>query len=127
MGWATWVVAGGDHVDFQRLRDIDALFAHRWDVFVIASLAEADGPLRFNQLAHAVSENTQTRMIDSTLTRIKDRLIRAGLVHATLDGDGHAAYALTPAGQARAEIIRAITDAIDPNKRPAGNGPPRAA
>ncbi|HET8659150.1 MAG TPA: winged helix-turn-helix transcriptional regulator [Micromonosporaceae bacterium] len=108
-------------MDFQRLRDIDALFAHRWDVFVIASLAE-EGPLRFNQLAHAVSEHTRTRMIDSTLARTKDRLIRTGLIVATDDGDGHAAYSLTATGWAKAKMIRAITDALAPPDKPVDEG-----
>jgi DNA-binding PadR family transcriptional regulator len=74
--------------------------------------------LRFNQLAHAVSEQTKTRMVDSTLVRTKDRLIRAGLVTTTDDGDGHPMYALTEAGHARADTIRAITDALAPPDDP---------
>jgi DNA-binding HxlR family transcriptional regulator len=120
-GVTTCLIGGGDHVDFQVLRDIDTLFAHRWDVFVIACLGE-EGPLRFNQLAHAVSEQTGTRMIDSTLARIKDRLIRAGLVMTTDEGDGHPTYSLTNAGRARADTIRTITDALAPPDDPAGGG-----
>jgi DNA-binding HxlR family transcriptional regulator len=100
-------------VDFERLRQIDKLFEHRWEAFVIGSLAEAGGPMRFNQLAHAVSEHTRTRMVDSSLARIKDRLIHKGLVEETKTVDGHHAYALTDAGREKAEILASITGALD--------------
>jgi hypothetical protein len=38
--------------------------------------------------------------------------MRAGLVYATEDGDGHPAYALTQAGKSKAALVRAITEAV---------------
>jgi DNA-binding HxlR family transcriptional regulator len=97
-------------MDFERLRQIDDLLAHRWDVFVLGCLA--DGPMRFNQLAYEMSQQTRTRLSDSSVSRIKDRLIRAGLVTATADGDGHPAYALTAGGQATAHLLNALTSVL---------------
>jgi DNA-binding HxlR family transcriptional regulator len=102
---------GGDDVDFARLRQVSALFSYQWDPFVIASLA-VNGPLRFGQLGFKVTRNSGARLADSTLTEIKDRLIRAGLVEATDDGKGHPLYQLTAAGRAKADVIQAITDAV---------------
>jgi DNA-binding HxlR family transcriptional regulator len=118
---------GGDHVDFERLRQIDGLFAHRWDVFVIATLA--GGPLRFSQLSYDVCMHTRTKIPDSTLVRIRDRLTRAGIMSVANDEDGHAAYALTVDGQATAEIIAAITHALDERRKSAReqSDPSRAA
>jgi DNA-binding HxlR family transcriptional regulator len=98
-------------VDFGRLRQVSALFSYQWDPFVIASLA-VKGPLRFGQLGFEVTRNSGARLADSTLTEIKDRLIRAGLVEATDDGKGHPLYQLTTVGRAKADIIQAITDAV---------------
>lgn len=103
----------GDRVDFERLRQIDKLFEFRWDAFVIGSLAEADGPMRFNQLAQAVSEHTGTRMIDSSLNQIKKRLINQGILVAVKDHNGHPSYALTDDGRSKAAILAAITDALN--------------
>jgi len=98
-------------VDFQRLRLVSALFTYHWDAFVIGSLA-VDGPLRFGQLAYQVTRNSGARVADSTLTEIKDRLIRAGLIEATDDGKGHPLYQLTTAGRARADVLQAVADAV---------------
>lgn len=98
-------------MDFDRLRQIDGLFAHRCDVFVVASLAS--GPLRFNQLAYEVSMHMRTKVPDSTLVRSRDRLTRAGIMEALTDGDGHTAYALTEAGQTTAEMIATLTHALN--------------
>jgi DNA-binding HxlR family transcriptional regulator len=108
-------------VDFERLRQIDKLFEHRWEAFVIGSLAESDRPMRFNQLAYAVSEHTRTRMVDSSLARIKDRLIHKGLVEETKTDDGYHAYALTEEGREKAEILASITDALDECRNTAGD------
>jgi len=75
-----------DHVDaehFEHLREIDNFFAHRWDVFVISTLVV--GPLRFNQLSYDVSMHTRTKIPDSTLVRIRDRLMRAGIMNVAND------------------------------------------
>jgi DNA-binding HxlR family transcriptional regulator len=98
-------------VDFKRLRRVSALFAHHWDAFVIGSLA-VNGPLRFGQLAYQVTRNSGSRIADSTLTEIKDRLIRSGMVEATDDGKGHPLYHLTKAGRAKAHVLQAIADAV---------------
>ena len=98
-------------MDFARLRQVRALFAYQWDSFVIASLA-VNGPLRFGQLAYEVTRNSGARVADSTLTEIKDRLIRTGFIEATDDGKGHPVYQLTTTGMAKAHVIQAITDAM---------------
>ncbi len=116
-----------DSEHFEHLREIDGLFAHRWDVFVIATLA--GGPLRFNQLSYDVSAHTRTKIPDSTLVRIRDRLTRAGIMSVANDEDGHPAYALTEDGQATAEIIAALTHALDERHKSTGDesDPSRAA
>lgn len=98
-------------MDFARLRKVRALFLYQWDSFVIGSLA-VNGPLRFGQLAFEVTRNSGSRLADSTLTEIKDRLIRTGLVELTDDGRGHPVYQLTTEGRATADMIEAITDAL---------------
>jgi len=98
-------------VDFHRLRRVSALFVYHWDAFVIGSLA-VNGPLRFGQLAFEVTRNSGERLADSTLSEIKDRLIRAGLVETTDDGKGHPVYQLTKAGLAKAHVIQAVADAV---------------
>ena len=98
-------------MDFVRLRQVRALFTYQWDSFVIASLA-VRGPLRFGQLALELTQNSGARVADSTLTEIKDRLIRTGLVELTDDGKGHPVYQLTAEGRATADVIEAITDAL---------------
>ncbi|MEV4706766.1 winged helix-turn-helix transcriptional regulator [Actinoplanes sp. NPDC049316] len=129
-------------MDFDTLRDIDKMFARRWDVFVVACLSEQES-LRFNQLAHVVSEHSRTRIADSTLNRVKDRLMRSGLVAQDTQDDGHPAYSLTEAGKAQARFIRALTEAVndsdevangeDPDrdetnpKSPNDDSPPQAA
>lgn len=97
-------------MDFGRLRQIGALFQYDWDPFVIGSLVT--GPLRFSELSHAVTLNRGVRIPDSTLTEIKDRLIRTGVLEITDDGKGHPVYRLTDRGKARADVIDALTDAI---------------
>ncbi|MDG4795443.1 hypothetical protein [Micromonospora sp. WMMD1082] len=99
-------------MDFAILRDIEKMFARRWDVFVVACLSEQK-PLRFSQLAHVVSEHSRTRIADSTLNRVKDRLIRAGLVVQGAHDDGHPTYSLTGAGETQARFIRALTEAVN--------------
>jgi DNA-binding HxlR family transcriptional regulator len=98
-------------MNFKRLRQIDRLFSRRWDAFVVACLA--DGPLRLSELAYQLTIHTQTRMNDGTLGRIKHRLLRAGVIHVINDPDGHPTYALTDAGQATADVIKALTDALE--------------
>jgi DNA-binding HxlR family transcriptional regulator len=98
-------------VDFARLRQVRALFIYQWDSFIIASLA-VNGPLRFGQLAFEVTRNSGARVADSTLTEIKDRLIRTGFIEATDDGKGHPVYRLTSSGMAKAYVLQAITDAV---------------
>ncbi|ROO52715.1 DNA-binding HxlR family transcriptional regulator [Micromonospora sp. Llam0] len=98
-------------MDFVRLRQVRALFSYQWDSFVIASLA-VSGPLRFGQLAFEVTRNSGARVADSTITEIKDRLIRLGLVEASDDGKGHPLYHLTKAGKAKAAMLQAIADAV---------------
>ena len=98
-------------MDFVRLRQVRALFTYQWDSFVIASLA-VRGPLRFGQLALELTQNSGARVADSTLTEIKDRLIRLRFIEATDDGKGHPVYQLTSAGKATADILQAITDAV---------------
>jgi DNA-binding HxlR family transcriptional regulator len=107
-------------VDFDALRDIDKMFTRRWDVFVIACLSEQE-PLRFNQLAHMVSENSRNRIADSTLNRVKGRLIRAGLLQQDIDDEAHPTYSLTSTGRAKGRFIRALTEAVHGPEDPPGS------
>ena len=103
--------AGGDDVNFSRLRRVSALFENHWDSYVIASLA-VRGPLRFSQLSHEVTRNSGERIPDTSLRDSKDRLIRSGLVTATDDGRGHPVYGLTAKGEVRVAIIESLVDAL---------------
>lgn len=93
------------------LRQIDRLFTHRWEAFVIANLAS--GPLRFSQLAFEVQMATKKRVSDSSLSRINAQLVRADLIQKVPGDDKHDAYALTPRGERVAEMLLAITHALE--------------
>ena len=104
--------SGGDRVDYyERLRRIDKLFQHRWDVFVVASLAA--GPRRFGELTYDVSLHTRRKVPDSSLTKIKNRLLRTGILRKAVDDEGHPVYELTATGRATADIVSALTRAFD--------------
>jgi len=104
--------SGGDRVDYyERLRRIDKLFEHRWDVFVVASLA--DGPRRFGQLTYDVSLHTRRKVSDASVTKIKNRLLRTGILHKTVDDDGHPVYELTATGRTTADVVASLTRAFD--------------
>ena len=92
------------------VRDLDAelraahgLSLHEYEVLLYLS-DSADGRLRMSDLAAAVL------LSESGLTRLVDRLVRAGSVERTRcedDRRGHYA-ALTPAGRARFEAARIV-------------------
>lgn len=57
--------------------------------------------------------HTRRKVPDSSLTKIKNRLLRAGVLYKTVDDEGHPVYALTATGQATADIVSALTRAFD--------------
>jgi DNA-binding HxlR family transcriptional regulator len=98
-------------VDFARLREIDELFAVRWEAFALASLS--DGPLRYRQLWRAIKRHAQADIKDTTATRLLKKLTRAGLVAQTRIGGRHFVYSLTPQGEAVVRRIGGLIDAMD--------------
>lgn len=96
---------------YERLRRIDKLFEHRWDVFVVASLAA--GPRRFGQLTYDVSLHTRRKVSDASVTKIKNRLLRTGILRKTVDDDGHPVYELTATGRTTADVVTSLTRAFD--------------
>lgn len=95
-------------MDFARLRQIDALFAVRWEIFALACLA--DGPLRYRQLTRAVNRHTRARVSDTTVTRLLKKLDAAGLIVQTPTAGRRPTYSLTNRGEA---VIRRIGGLID--------------
>lgn len=75
-------------------------------------------PARFGQLADLVSRYRGTRVPDSTLTDVKNRLLRRGIIELAEDAQGQPAYHLTAAGRARAEELRVVAEACPTRLEP---------
>jgi hypothetical protein len=78
-----------------------------------------------------VSNRARSSGVSLCSTVSKDRLIRAGLVTVTANGDGHPAYALTARGETTVHVLDALTRALRECRRADENdrkpGSPRAA
>lgn len=98
-------------MDFARLREIDALFAVRWEAFALGSLA--DGPLRYRQLWRAIKRHAQADIKDTTVTRLVKKLTSAGLIAATTGSASRPVYALTEQGESVVERINAVIEAME--------------
>jgi DNA-binding HxlR family transcriptional regulator len=98
-------------IDFARLREVDELFAVRWEAFALASLA--NGPLRYRQLWRAVRRHTQADINDTTFARLVKKLVAAEFVVQTPANARRPSYALTPQGQGFVQRIVDLIEAMD--------------
>ncbi|GEM_PF-6991987 len=96
------VALDGDYVNFAHVRQIEDLFRHRWDAVTLLCLA--DGPLRYTDLATAISKRADQRIPDAMLTRCLRRLTECALVRPQPGSNGPG-YVLTEAGQAQIAIL----------------------
>lgn len=100
-------------MDRNHLRRLSEILGHKWDLVILARLAER--PLRYMEIA------TQVREIDSDLTegvlsKNLKRLTTNGLIRRVRD-NGHHVYTLTPRGRRLVAILEQITE-FDDETRP---------
>jgi DNA-binding HxlR family transcriptional regulator len=81
------------------------LIGKRWSGAILAVLLEADGPLRFSEIAHAVPQ-----LSDRLLSERMKELEARGLVvrHVRPDAPVRVEYALTPMGRDLAPAVEEL-------------------
>jgi len=97
-------------VDSEHLRDISRILAHKWDLTILACLAERR--LRYTELAHEVRE-VDSDLTEGVLNKNLKRLTINGLIlQEPIDNHRHV-WNLTPHGRCMVEILGRITDLGD--------------
>jgi DNA-binding HxlR family transcriptional regulator len=86
---------GGVWVNLNHLRRLSEILGHKWDLLILARLAER--PLRYSEIACQVRE-TDSDLTDGVLTKNLKRLTDHGLIHRE-PIDGHRVYDLTRRGR----------------------------
>jgi DNA-binding HxlR family transcriptional regulator len=92
-------------VEFERLRALADLAHHRWDLVILALLAER--PMRYRELSQRTCHRSE-RIADGVLSRTLRRLEQGGLVARATIADGSAVYRLTAAALTKVEQFRRV-------------------
>lgn len=92
-------------MDFERLRALADLVRHRWDLVILALLAER--PMRYRELSQRTRHRSE-RIADGVLSRTLRRLEHGGLVDRATIADGSAVYRPTVAALTRMEQVRRV-------------------
>jgi DNA-binding HxlR family transcriptional regulator len=93
-------------VDANHLRDISRILAHKWDLTILARLAER--PLRYTELAHEVRE-VDSDLTEGVLSKNLKRLAVTGLIRQEPTNNHRHVWNLTPHGRDMVEILGRIT------------------
>lgn len=102
-------------VELDRLRRLSEIISRKWDLVVLAALAEQ--PLRYMELAQEIRKNNH-ELTEGVLSKNLRRLTATGLIHQEAVGNRHHVYALTPRGQQMVEILRQIAALELPGEQP---------
>jgi DNA-binding HxlR family transcriptional regulator len=93
-------------VNINRLRRLSAILGHKWDLVILAHLAER--PLRYAEIARRVRES-DSDLTDGVLTKNLKLLAANGLIYRAR-ASGHHVYDLTGRGRYLVVTLAKVAD-----------------
>ena len=108
-------------MNLDRLRDVTAIWKHRWDPIILELLSK--GPRRRRDLSQQARDQNNEHISDGVLSETLSRLQDEGLITKEKTGANRAIYSATPAAQRRMERLRQINEfavAIQEDDEPTG-------